>query len=83
MNSRESFCILNTGERTRKYEVEADDGDACPHDRSVMGINGHLDITSARRGHQAKWNHSRRSPFQGELLIERSQLTNVPKDALL
>jgi len=31
---------LNTGEQTRKYEVEADDGDACPHDRSVMGNNG-------------------------------------------
>jgi hypothetical protein len=55
MNSRESFCILNTGERTRKYEVEADDGDACPHDRSVMGNNGsYLDSTSESRTTSSK-----------------------------
>jgi hypothetical protein len=48
MNSRESFWILNTGERTCKYEVEADEGDACPHDRSVMGINGVYVMSRAR-----------------------------------
>jgi len=44
-------------------KVEANGGEVRPHDRSVVGnIGSHLDITSARPGHQAKWSLRRHAP---------------------